>query len=362
MIVLPVLAVKIENEASLLMNEFFDYNGSCFAISRSRLAGSDECIALEDFYECTVQTEVLKDIPVVFVSDGKIAGWYKRAAVYRRLQRISVFLEGNIRAKVVDAVLLPKGGRLKTADFNFKEKFYEVIESGDARFSRLSEMMAQEWETLDISFAKTDSFFSGDRLRMTGAQYKNDMKRVLAVRAAFCIEKCSDTAARVMSDACSDIRELKTMYDYAKQALVYDRTSVDGLYYLAMACEQLGFIREGVKAIEKALAKEPDGDDLLVLKGHLLYAMGKYDEAQRCYGEALEICPDDSYKMCLGNVQFASGNVDAAYRTYKSVEDKALLDAAGINLKAMEKRWPFVAVRGFSLKDFFRSRRYKEED
>lgn len=359
---MPVLAVKIENEASLLMNEFFDYNGSCFAISRSRLAGAEACIALEDFYECTVQTEVLKDIPVVFVADGKIAGWYKRAAIYRRLQRISVFLEGNICAKVTDVCLLPKAGRIGGTEFNFKEKLYEVIESGDVRFESLMEMMANAAVSLNIAYTKADSFFSGDRLRLTGAQYKNDMKRAASAKAAYCIERCSETARRVMGDGCSDIRELKTMYDYAKQALIYDRKSVDALYYLAMACEQLGFIKEGIKAIEKALEKEPDGDDLLVLKGHILYALEKYDEAEGCYKEALEICPDDGYRMCLGNVQFVSGNVDAAYKTYKSVEDKSLLDMAGINLKAMEKRWPFVAVRGFSLKDFFKSRRNKEEN
>ena len=354
---MPVLAVKIENEASLLMNEFFDYNGSCTAISRSRLEGGSECIALEDFYECTVQTDKIENIPVVFVFDGKIVGWYRQAEVYRRLLRISVFLEGNIRAKIWEVCLLPKSERVEGFDFNFKEKFYEVIESGDVRLLRLTRLMNQEVRTLDISYGKADSFFSGDRLRMIGAPFRNDMTRAALAKAKYCIERCGETAMRVMRDECRDIRELKTMYDYAKQALVYDRKSVDALYYMAMACQQLGFIKEGLKAIGKAISAEPDGDDLLILKGHLLYALEKYGEAEACYKAAIEICPEDSYKMCLGNVQFAAGNVDEAYKTYKGIEDKLLLEEAGINLKAMEKRWPFAAVRGFSLKDLFKSRR-----
>lgn len=354
---MPVLAVKIENEASLLMNEFFDYNGSCTAISRSRIEGGSECIALEDFYECTVQTDMIENIPVIFVSEGKIVGWYKKANVCRKLLRISVFLEGNIRAKIWDVCLLPKSERVDGFDFNFKEKFYEVIESGDVRFARLTRLLNEDVRLLDISYAKADSFFSGDRLRMIGMKFQGDMKRASAAKAVYCIDQCGETARRVMSDECSDIRELKTMYDYAKQALIYDRKSVDALYYAAMACEQLGFIKEGLKFIGKAIASEPDGDDLFVLKGHLLYAFGKYGEAEACYKTAIEICPEDNYRMCLGNVQFAAGNVDEAYKTYKGVEDKSLLEAAGINLKAMEKRWPFVAVRGFSLKDLFKSRR-----
>lgn len=353
---MPVLAVKIENEASLLMNEFFDYHGFCYAISRSRVAGNVECMALEDFYECTVQSTIIKNIPVIFVADGKIAGWYRQAEIYRALQRVSVFLEGNICAQTGAACLLPKSERICHVPFNFKEKFYEVIESGDERHEKLLEILQKPVKSIEISYAKADSFYSGDRLRLTASKYKNDIKQAKAAQLQLCIEQCAQIALNVMNDKCRDIQELKTMYAYARQALVYDRNAVDGWYYMAMACEQLGFVKEGLKAIDKALAAEDDGDDLLVLKGHLLYALKKYDEAADCYRAAIEICPEDGYHMCLGQAYFAAGQMDAAYKAYKNVADKSLLEAAGINLKAMEKRWPFAAVRGFSLKELFKQK------
>lgn len=353
---MPVLAVKIENEASLLMNEFFDYHGFCYAVSKSRLEGGSECIALEDFYECTVQSTVIKNIPVIFVADGKIAGWYKKAEIYRSLQRIAVFLEGNICAPIAEVCLLPKSERISGFAFDFKEKLYEVVETGDERLKQILTMLEKPVKTLDISYARSVSFYFGDRLRLTAARYKNNTKQAKAAQLNACIEQCAKTALRVMNDECKDIRELKTMYDYAKQALVYDRNSTDGWYYMAMACEQLGFVKEGLKAIEKALSAEADGDDLMVLKGHLLYALKKYDEAAACYREAIEICPEDGYRMCLGQAYLAAGNMDAAYKAYKNVSDKSVLEAAGVNLKAMEKRWPFVAMRGFSLKELFKQK------
>ena len=44
------------------------------------------------------------------------------------------------------------------------------------------------------------------------------------------------------------------------------------------------------------------------------------------------------------------GDVDAAYKYYERVPDKELLDAYGVSLKAMERRWPFVSVRGLRTK------------
>lgn len=351
---MPILAVKIENEASLLMNEFFDYNGFCYAVSCSRLTRGAECIALEDFYECTVRSKQIENIPVIFVLDGEIIGWYKKAKIYRELQRISVFLEGNIEAGISEACLLARSQRIGSVNFGFKEKFYEVIESGDERFEFLERLTQRPANGLKISFACSGSFYSGDRLRMIAHQYRDNPEAAKKHQLAFCLEKCGQAAEHVMSDKCQDIRELKTMYDYAKQAVLYDRTSADVWYYMAMACEQLGFVKEGLKAVEKAIDIEPDGDDLLVLKGHLLYALKKYDEAAACYQEAVEINPDDGYFLCLGQVRLAQGNVDSAYKAYKKVSDKEILNECGINLKDMEKRWPFVAVRGFSLKELFK--------
>ena len=47
-----------------------------------------------------------------------------------------------------------------------------------------------------------------------------------------------------------------------------------------------------------------------------------------------------------GRVLFMMGNVDGAYKVYREIRDKDLLSEAGINLKDMEHRWPFVAIRG----------------
>lgn len=351
---MAILAVKVENEASLLLNEFFDYNGFCYAVSCSRMKRSEECISLEDFYECTVRSKWIENIPVIFVLDGAIIGWYKKAKIYRELQRISVFLEGNIKAGISDACLLSRSERIGSIEFDFKEKFYEVIESGDERLGFLEILTERPVKGLSISFARSDSFYSGDRLRLTAQKYRGAPEAAKKQQLAYCLEKCAETAEHIMSDRCRDIRELKTMYDYAKQAVVYNRGSADAWYYAAMACEQLGFVKEGLKAIEKALEIEADGDDLLVLKGHLLYALEKYSEAAACYQEAIEINPDDSYFLCLGQARIAQGNVDSAYKAFKKISDKEMLKECGINLKDMEKRWPFVAVRGFSLKELFK--------
>jgi len=349
---MALMAVKIENEASLMMNEFFDYNGTCWAVTAERSGRKKECTCLEDFYECTVQTEWLEDVPVLFVVEGQVAGWYRSAKIYRNRQIISAFLEGNVCARTLDVRLLARDSRIPCPEINFEHQMYAVIEQDDERYGHLTAMMEGKKHFIEIRYDLVQSFYSGDRVRMAGASQVNSRAAVKQMRD-YCIEKCGEYAGKVMSDQCRDIRELKTMYHYAKAALKYDSKCVDGLYYLAMACEQLGFVKEGFKAIEKALLMEPDGDDLLALKGHLLFSSGKYEAAAQKYQEAYEIQPLDGYLMCTGQAWFALGNVDQAYKAYQKVSDKKLLEDSGINLKDMERRWPFVALRGFSLKDFF---------
>ena len=50
---MAILAVKIDNLATLRMNEFFDYAGHCWALSRSRDGEDAVGAELEDFYEGT---------------------------------------------------------------------------------------------------------------------------------------------------------------------------------------------------------------------------------------------------------------------------------------------------------------------
>lgn len=63
---MAILVVRIEDDSTLLMNEFFDYNGVCYGLTRSREKNDEICINLEDFYEGTVQSECLTDVPVFF--------------------------------------------------------------------------------------------------------------------------------------------------------------------------------------------------------------------------------------------------------------------------------------------------------
>ena len=66
---MAILVVRIEDDSTLLMNEFFDYNGVCYGLTRSREKNDEICINLEDFYEGTVQSECLTDVPVFFVQE-----------------------------------------------------------------------------------------------------------------------------------------------------------------------------------------------------------------------------------------------------------------------------------------------------
>ena len=86
---MAILVVRIEDDSTLLMNEFFDYNGVCYGLTRSREKNDEICINLEDFYEGTVQSECLTDVPVFFVQerDGSwcVTGWYRKAEVRKRI-------------------------------------------------------------------------------------------------------------------------------------------------------------------------------------------------------------------------------------------------------------------------------------
>ena len=220
---MAILAVKIEHEASLLMNEFFDYNGLCCAISCSRGERREECINLEDFYECTIRTNRIEDVPVVFLAEDQIIGWYEKAEICRSRRHISMFLEGNMTAPSVSARLLPKSERISGIPFNFQNKFYEVIESGDERLDRIQNLMNTAKSFVPICFSQAGSFYSADRLRLIGQKYRKNKEEAFRKMYDYCIEKCEETAQRVMNDLCMDIRELKTMYAYAKQSLIYQK-------------------------------------------------------------------------------------------------------------------------------------------
>lgn len=346
---MAIMIVKIEDSNTLKMNEFFDYNGRCYALSRSRFVGENEAADLEDFYEGTVFSKQIEGVPVVFIAqkeDGQdyICGWYKNAVVYRDVQRPSLFLEGNIIAKSLDAVLL-KNENWMPADkwlvkdyLYFNDKGYAVIEDDDMYAYKLKKLLSSAvngiWPVRYELYAPKMEVF-----QIKKAKTRSESCQI-------CIDFCTKLASRLMDDACEDIGEIKALREYALKAITFDGKCVDGYYYKAMAEEQLGFIKDGLKSVNKALELESDAADIMALKANLLVAYGNAKEAMQLYQESYEISGDESYLLMKGKVMFRIGDVDGAYKTYRKIADKTLLEEAGINLKDMEKRWPFVSIRG----------------
>lgn len=344
---MAILAIRIEDAASILLNEFFDYGGQCWAISRDRKKNTEECMPLEDFYECTIRTEWLDDVPVVFVCDDHIIGWYTSARIYRKLKVLSPFMEGNIVADVRQAKLLASGQKTDSIQLEFEDQYYKVIDEYDVLHVKLSEMMKDPGlKTIEIRFDLLPSGYDGKKVRMAAGIGKRQSDAAFKM-ADYCLDQCNEIAYKAMNDQCRDIRDFKTMYDYASEVTKMLSKNTDGWYYLAMACEQTGRVKEGIKAIEKALALEPDGDDLIALKGHLLFAMERYEQAITCYQEAHDISPEDGYLLCIGQTYLVMGKVDMAYKAYKRISDPEVLKEKGIDLKDIEHRWPFVAIRNF---------------
>lgn len=349
---MAIMVVYIEDIRTLRMNEFFDYNGWCWALSRSRHSEGALCAELEDFYECTVQSRSIDDVPVIFVKEGEAVGWYARARVYRNLHKPALFLEGNIQARTSDAVLLARPVPL---DMDIPEgggKSYIVCEEDDSRYGYLMDFMkAHEKEKVPIACAQVNAKLGQEetrRFRASHADRKKYLNKEEKLREDLAL--CRFLAETLMTDACEGIGSVKLFYETAKKIVRSDGSQVDGWYYLAMASEQLGFIREGLKAIERALKQEPEGDDLLAMKGNLLTDAGRFEAALECYEKAWKAGGDDEYLVMAGKACEFIGDVDAAYKYYERVPDKELLDAYGVSLKAMERRWPFVSVRGLRTK------------
>ena len=331
---MAILVVRIEDSSTLLMNEFFDYGGFCYGLTRSRSENSETCINLEDFYEGTVQSERLTDVPVVFVieQEGRwhVVGYYRRAEVRKKIMRPSLFLEGNIRADVRDVRLLPEESQKTVFAANFGERYYEVVEEDDARYQSLMELMKKDcgqnilprYDCVDIFLQST---------------IRHDY--------AASLRECERLAAALMGEECADIRDIKRLEVCGHQASILNSREADGYYYEAMADEQLGRVRQGMKAIEKALRIEPAGADLMALKGQLLVGMGKAEAAAQWFHKAWFESGDDDYLLLEGRAWLLAEQPDNALECFKKINDRAILDAAGINLKDMERRWPPVSAR-----------------
>ena len=367
---MAILLVRVEEQASLPMNEFFDYDGICWALSRSRSASGTECIRLDDFYDSDVSAAEIAPVTVVFVckedslkvdEDGWIkigdseddrgwqaVGWYRSARVFRNLQLPSLFLEGNIRADARDVTLLPLKDRFpvecsfKTENGGFlgkheEETFYEVVETMDNRHDELRRRIdSYQGQGEFLSFAQAQARPQAGLLR----SYES------------CIDRCSQIAEALMSDECQDIRQIKEMQICAQKAASLRRNDADGHYYLAMASYHLGQVKKAAKAIGRAQALEPDAADIMALKASILVSMGHIPDAAKLFHEAWLEDADEDYLIMEGRTYMNAGQMDQAHACFKKVSDEELLAANGINLKDMEKKWPFMNLRGITLGRF----------
>ena len=368
---MAIMVVKIEDKSSLRMNEFFDYNGQCWALSRSRAQTLATGAMLEDFYECTILTDWVEDIPVIFVCQDsaqdelKICGWYSRAKIFRRVHRPSFFLEGNICARAMDAVLLKEGRwrpllpGMPSGSSVFGGKMYYVIEDDAPGYKDLERLVGNVGKSpvaagdmVPVRYVLAPSYGDKGRIRreavalLGGPKSRPTARAMAQAQYGCCIRECEKYAGRLMNDQCQGISDLKTLKEYGRMASVFAPGQADGYYCEAMADEQLGFIKDGLKVISKALDIEPDGADLLALKANLLAAFGKFEEAARLYQESFDISGDESYLLMKGHTFSMMGNMEQAYKAYAQIKDRSVLKAAGINLKDMEHRWPFGAIRG----------------
>lgn len=339
---MAILVVRIEDESTLMMNEFFDYNGACYGVTRPREENGDICINLEDFYEGTVQSERLTDIPVVFVVERegswRVIGWYKKAEIRKKILRPSLFLEGNVLADTRDVWLLSESEWTTVFKARFGERYYEVVEEDDARYQPLKDqMMNQSGQNALLRYDCVDIFLQ--------STIRHDYEA--------CLAECERLATDLMSEGCAGLPDIKRLEICGRQASMLNGHQADGFYYEAMADEQMGRIRSGMKAVERALRIEPDGEDIMALKGQLLVGMGKPDAAAQWFHKAWYESGDDDYLLLEGRAWLLEEQPDHALDCFRKVTDQSVLDAAGINLKDMERRWPPVSVRGFHLKKLF---------
>ncbi len=343
---MAILLIKIEDEHSLAFNEFFDYNGYCYACTRSRTNPDETVIDMTSFYEAAVNTEALLDVPVAFAFVANelatVIGWYQKAEVSAKMHTPSLFLEGNAKAYASDAVWVPEEAQNLTLHWFAGEQMYEVIEEEDARYGVLDRYMKG---------------YSGQNQMM---RYHNagvhTVAKVLRDKKA-CREACERWASLVVEGECQDIRDLKTLEAYAKRLSAREMKNPDGYYYQALACYHLGFVKEGLKQINKALKLEPEASDLIALKGLLLVSKGHMEDGAAHLHTAYEKSDYDLYLFMEGQAYMMAGKVYKAYDCFAMMEDQSLLEEYGIKPQEMENKWNFIKVRYMKLKDRFLKKR-----
>ncbi len=340
------LLIKIEDTASLALNEFFDYNGRCYALAGSRSGDEGDSFRMEEFYEASRDTEELEDIPVFFAAgddrEPVILGWYRRAKISKKVKNLSLFLQGNVEADAQEAVLLPEENWTVRIRWQAPGQTHEVVEEEDMRYAILQKLLQKEPE---------ENAF----LRYAKAAVRLEPK--LVSQPEKCLEYCGQLARVLLDNQCQDISEIKLLEQYAAKMKAKCPKNPDGYYYHALACCHLGFFRDGMKSIQKAIQLEPEAADLQALKGMLLAEKGYYQDSAACLHEAYEKNREEEYLLLEGRVFSFAGQMDRAYECFAVVQDQTLLADAGIHLQDMEKRWSFADLLSFRRKNRMRGKR-----
>lgn len=312
---MALLAIRIEDTATLPLNEFYDYQGTCYALTRTRASVSDDCIELEDFYDGTVVDEKLEHVDVVFVHDGLVAGWYRDATVYRRILRPTLFLEGNVTAGSVHVWYLPAHMRQYELEAEFGDRCYCVIEETDPRYADLKGY-------LDI--------YHGENIFQRAASVHVSIDHAIKKDFDQCMNQCSDTAERILSNECTGISEICAMAAYARQAELFGRAQADPYYYEAMAEYQLGNTHRAMKAVNNALKLEPDGNDIKALKACILYSMGYGLEGAQLMDEVWLEEGDEVYLLNEGRMLLYSHHAAEAFECFARIGDSTIREELGI--------------------------------
>lgn len=317
------LLVKVQDETSLLLNEFYDYNGYCYA---------NYDIDLQDFYEAPSSNGEYDNVAVIFMStlDLRIVGWYKSATISSKIDTVSLFLQGNIKAAASEVVLLSVPIVPESKEWYCCGNSYEVIEQEDSRFLLLNSIMNREHKNLFKRYPYVHIELD--------AQSKGS--------ATITRQYCELLAGNLMDDNCQGLHEIKALEKYSEKLIRLDRQDADGYYYHSLACYHLGFVKPAIKSIEKAIEIEGESSDLIAQKANILCSMRYYDKAQQLYDKAFRVSQDELYRVYQGRALILAGRMEQAFEVFDSVSDKQLLEECGINTKieSMDKKWSFSTI------------------
>ena len=183
-------------------------------------------------------------------------------------------------ANASDVVLLKQMKMIEGVTANFMFRNYCVIEMEDSRYDKLAELIYVDADETNV-FTR----YPYVHIELDGRAKKS---------YDVAIRYCGSLAGNIMNDNCQGIAEIKALKLYAEEAVRLDKSKADGYYYLALANYQLGFVKDGMKAVERALTIEPEASDINALKANLLVSRGYFDAALELYQKAAQLDSDES--------------------------------------------------------------------